>query len=168
MSDGSKTLSLSQTFEAPIASVYAYWTEPELLRTWWGTHGSRVVECSVQLHIGGRWAIAMQTPSGRVFQNGGVYLAIEPCRLLRFTDVPVADLPEWGGLVRYPSVHTVEFKKTSKGTSVNLRIEFETAEELALMQRLGMPAGISQGLHRLAQALADETAKGSGPRPVER
>ena len=159
MSESSKTLHLSYSYGAPASLVYSYWTEPELISTWWGTHSSVVVDCSVELKVGGRWSIAMQTPSGRVFQNGGTYLQIEAPRLLRFSDVPVADLPEWGGVQRHPSVHTVDFCAVGNGTRVDLRVEYETAAELQLMQRLGMPDGIVQGLQRLSVCLKQATAR---------
>jgi uncharacterized protein YndB with AHSA1/START domain len=153
MSEPSTVLHLDYLFAAPAAIVFDYWTKPDLLATWWGVKGSAVVDCSVDLRLGGRWAISMRASSGRVFHNSGVYIEIEPMRLLRFSDDPIVDLPEWASVPRHPAIHTVKFEAVETGTSVELRTEFKTAAERQLMERLGMSEGMSQGFQRLAQVL---------------
>ncbi|MET3901207.1 uncharacterized protein YndB with AHSA1/START domain [Devosia sp. UYZn731] len=154
MSD-SKIMSMSYPYPHPVSLVFAYWTEPELLSTWWGVAGSVVVDCTIELRVGGHWSITMRARSGRVFHSGGIYLAVEAPRVLKFSDVPVADLPEWSGLQRHDAIHTVVFAEVDGGTRVDLRTQFETVAERQLMERLGMADGMMQGLRGLADILAN-------------
>ncbi len=49
-----------RTYAAPIADVWRAWTEPELLRQWWGPEKTTVPECEVDLQVGGRIHIVME------------------------------------------------------------------------------------------------------------
>ena len=48
-----------RTYAAPIADVWRAWTEPELLRQWWGPEKTFIEECDVDLRVGGRIRIVM-------------------------------------------------------------------------------------------------------------
>jgi uncharacterized protein YndB with AHSA1/START domain len=48
-----KQLHFERTYPAPIERVWDAWTQPELLRRWWGPDKTTVVECEIDLAIGG-------------------------------------------------------------------------------------------------------------------
>jgi len=78
-------LTLSRVFSAPPGRVFRAWTEPELLKKWFGPETLTVPEAEVDLRVGGAWRIAMQDPEGKVYRVSGTYREIEPPRRLAFT-----------------------------------------------------------------------------------
>ena len=53
-----------RTYDAPVADVWRAWTEPELLRQWWGPDKTSITECEVDLRVGGRLRIVMEAGAG--------------------------------------------------------------------------------------------------------
>lgn len=53
-----------RTYAAPIADVWRAWTEPELLRQWWGPEKTTIAECEVDLRVGGQVRIVMVAGEG--------------------------------------------------------------------------------------------------------
>lgn len=80
-----EVLQLERTFEAPPARVFAAWTDPQLLKRWWGPPGSTVVEVEVDLRVGGRYRLALQVSGQTTYYVTGTYRTIEPPHRLAFT-----------------------------------------------------------------------------------
>ena len=155
---GGHRFAVERHFNASPDVVWRFWTEPELVQQWWGIHGSSIVTCALDVRVDGAWLIDMRTKSGRVYRNKGAYLAVDPERLLVFTDVPDVELPEWLGRRKLPGTQTVTFSPIGSGTHVHLAVELETAAERDLLLELGMDKGLTEGLERLEARL---TASGS-------
>jgi uncharacterized protein YndB with AHSA1/START domain len=63
--------------------VFAAWTQPELLRQWWGPTGVRCVAAEIDLRAGGAYRIGNQLPDGSVVWIEGVFELVEaPSRLI--------------------------------------------------------------------------------------
>lgn len=80
-------LTVSRTFLAPPAAVYAAWTEPELVRRWWGPSGFTCPVAEMDVREGGVSLVCMQAPAewgGVKFFNTWTYGAVEPQRRLEF------------------------------------------------------------------------------------
>jgi len=60
------------------------WTNPEILKKWFCPKPWKVVECTIDLRLGGLFSNIMQSPEGELMpQNIGCYLLIEkPSRLV--------------------------------------------------------------------------------------
>lgn len=56
----SKGFTFERTYGAPIDTVWQAWTQPELLREWWGPENTSIPECEVDLRVGGRIYIVME------------------------------------------------------------------------------------------------------------
>ncbi len=74
---GSRTLSLSRTFNAPVKLVWEAWTQPEHISQWWGPKGMKIEVIEHNFQIGGSWKYAMLMPNGKKFITEGVYILIE-------------------------------------------------------------------------------------------
>lgn len=48
-------LLITRTFDAPRHLVYRAWTEPELIKGWWGGDRGVVTVAEVDLRVGGQW-----------------------------------------------------------------------------------------------------------------
>lgn len=154
-----RTITLSRTFNAPVAAVYRLWTEARYMRQWWGIEGSTAPVCELDVRPGGAWRIDMRTESGAVYRNSGTYLEVEPHEKLVFTSDPDPETSEWQGEPPQRSIHTVLFAGQGARTQVKLIIEFATAADRDRMVRFGMPEGIEQGLDRLERLLAATMAE---------
>jgi uncharacterized protein YndB with AHSA1/START domain len=63
----------TRTVDATVEEAYAAWTDPVLMRRWFGT----VVEADVR--VGGRYRVENHE-DGKVFKHKGEYLVLEPGR----------------------------------------------------------------------------------------
>lgn len=80
-----RTLHLERVFDAPLARVYRAWTDPAILRQWWGPHGCTVYRCELDLREGGAWRIGLETAEGLRREVHGVFETIRPEAYLAFT-----------------------------------------------------------------------------------
>ena len=79
-----KELRFERTYRAPIDAVWKAWTQPELLRGWWGPDKTTIPECEADLRVGGRIYIVMEAGEGMGNYQGtrwpleGTFTHIEP------------------------------------------------------------------------------------------
>jgi len=75
-------LRISRVIKADPETVFRAWTEPEQLRQWSAPEGATVKAAQVDLRVGGRYRISMQTSEGD-YNATGVYREIDrPSRLV--------------------------------------------------------------------------------------
>jgi uncharacterized protein YndB with AHSA1/START domain len=90
---------ISRVFAAPAAAVFAAWTDPAQLPAWFGPVGFTVTPKTVDIHPGGAFHYAMQTPIGQTVWGHWAFREIAaPARLVflaTFSD-------EAGGLSHNP------------------------------------------------------------------
>ena len=80
-------LGLTRFIEAPPASVWRCWTEPELLMQWFAPAPWRTVAAELDVRAGGSSRIVMRSPEGEdMAPHHGTYLEVLPQRLLVMTD----------------------------------------------------------------------------------
>lgn len=80
---------IDRTLDAPIALVWAMWTDPAHFATWYGPTGAELPVVEFDLQVGGRRRVCMemQTPNGVMrmwFQ--GEHLRVEAPGLLVYTE----------------------------------------------------------------------------------
>jgi uncharacterized protein YndB with AHSA1/START domain len=76
---------LERTFAAPPEEVFDAWTNPEVLRRWWGARPtSSSPGCEVDLRVGGRYLLQMRDgETGELHAVGGEYReVVRPLRLV--------------------------------------------------------------------------------------
>jgi uncharacterized protein YndB with AHSA1/START domain len=136
-------LVITRVFNAPREKVWKAWTDPELVKKWWGPQGFTAPFVQLDLRVGGRYLFCMRAPDGKDYWSTGRYKEIDPPMHIVATD-SFAD--EHGNVV--PASHygmegefplelivDVTFEKLSGGTKFNLR-------------HIGMPAGQNADLAR--------------------
>ena len=69
---------ITRDFDAPIALVYEVLTKPEHVRHWGATPPDQMLECSIDLRVGGTYRSSFLTGDGQVFTIRGTYLEVEP------------------------------------------------------------------------------------------
>lgn len=55
-----KEITFERTYDAPRASAWQAWTDPAMLKQWWGPDNVSIPECEVDLRVGGTFYIVME------------------------------------------------------------------------------------------------------------
>ncbi|MEO6869347.1 MAG: SRPBCC domain-containing protein [Ginsengibacter sp.] len=85
MKSQDKELLITQLFDAPIATVFEAWTDPEKLKHWYAPDGCSIEYKSIEVKEGGRFHYYIDHPlHGRAWVIG-TYLEILPPEKLVFT-----------------------------------------------------------------------------------
>ena len=69
---------ITREFDAPIGLVFDVLTKPQHVRKWGATPPDRMLECSIDLRVGGNYHSSFLTKDGAVFTIRGTYLEVEP------------------------------------------------------------------------------------------
>ncbi|MEO5667113.1 MAG: SRPBCC domain-containing protein [Bdellovibrionota bacterium] len=72
------TVHVEHTFNAPVAKVWAVWTDPEAMKQWWSPTDYTAPVIRSNLQVGGRFLYAMKSPKGEMSWNAGTYTEIVP------------------------------------------------------------------------------------------
>lgn len=83
MSAGSSALTINRHFDAPVATVFAAWTDPASPVGWWGPKGFTLEFYESDLRPNGQWRIGMRSAEGELMVSAGTYQDIvAPTRLV--------------------------------------------------------------------------------------
>jgi uncharacterized protein YndB with AHSA1/START domain len=135
-------LRLERLIAASPDSLFALWTEPELLIGWWGPDGCDTTVEALDARPGGRWRVRMRPPDGAPRTLSGVYRVVEPPRRLVFTWAF-----EEAGVRGHETEVIVTFDTAPGGTRLVLeQRRFETRE-----RRDAHHGGWSQAFDRIAR-----------------
>ena len=108
---------ITRRFDAPIALVFEVLTKPEHVRRWGATHPDRMLECSIDLRVGGGYHSSFVTEDGTVCSFSGTYLEVEP---------PVRTVETWhfNCWPDVEAVETMELKERDGVTTLTWRLAF--------------------------------------------
>lgn len=149
---GDREIVMTRDFRAPDRLVFAAYTEPDLLRRWYGARGWSLAECRVDLRVGGRWRFVSHGPGGATMGQSGEYRQIEPHHRLVLTEL--FDDQSYPG----ESVITHQFLERDGRTTVTTTVRFATPEGRDIVLRYPMARGAGEGADRLDLLLAELTA----------
>jgi uncharacterized protein YndB with AHSA1/START domain len=146
-----RELLLTRLIDAPPASVFRCWTEPELIVQWFTPPPWKTIRAEIDLRAGGSSLIVMQGPDGTEMPNRGVYLEVVPNERLVFTDaysagwVP-ADKPFFTGILT--------FSDEGGKTRYTARARHWTVEDCAQHEQMGFHEGWGIATDQLAALAA--------------
>jgi uncharacterized protein YndB with AHSA1/START domain len=155
----------SRELDAPPAVAWRSWTDPTVLRRWWGPTGFTCPTADMDVRVGGRSLVSMSAPDWgfpEMFSTWEYTLVQEPDRLefvFRFVD---ADGNPLDGTGRPPGVpaevaHTITFDALP-GNRTLMRIHeagYESAEPLEMSRQ-----GLEQSLDKLTPLFVDGKTSG--------
>jgi uncharacterized protein YndB with AHSA1/START domain len=151
------TMTIAATFDAPVERVWQVWADPRLLERWWGppTHPATVVEHD--LAPGGRVGYYMTGPDGTRHAGYWRVLAVEPPRLLEFSDGfadehgnPNPELPT--------TTTAVSLTRAGEGTRMVVRSVFPNRAEMDQLLAMEMEEGIRSAMAQIDGILAEGAA----------
>lgn len=82
-----KQIEVTRTFNAPIEMVWKVWTDPELVKRWWGPKNFSSPVARLDFREGGKSIVSMLAPKemgGQEFFSVWVYVKIIPLKTIEF------------------------------------------------------------------------------------
>lgn len=136
------TFSTRREIAAPVETVYAAISKPELLALWWGPDGFSNTFHLFEFFNGGRWSFTMHGPDGQNYPNESVFVDIQPDKQLAIRHVcaPFFTL-------------TIQLSPSSTGTLVAWSQQFDDAQLAKKLAAIVEPAN-EQNLTRLTAVVA--------------
>jgi len=160
-------LKIERIFNAPVEKVWEAWTNPELIKQWWGPEGFTAPSIKLDLEVGGKYIFAMRGPEGSEWDNtmysAGEFKEIIPNQTIVLSDYFADEqgnkiAPQASGQDQdFPDEQTVtiSFDKLSDGKT-KLVIEYpvpDSQEAREAMLKSGMVEGWNSSLDKLEKVL---------------
>lgn len=142
-------VTITRTFDAPIARVWKAWTEPQMLARWWGPHGFSNPVCEADVRVGSKILIHMQAPDGTVHVMTGIFDEVAEPESIVFRVTPV----DANGNALLESLTTVTFHDLGNRTKIIVHASAAPLQPVAEGMLKGMSAGWTQSLERLAELI---------------
>jgi uncharacterized protein YndB with AHSA1/START domain len=149
----SLTITLIADFDNPIDQVWEAWSDPRKLERWWGPPGYPATVEKHALRPGGEVAYLMTGPDGDTHRGVWRVIAVDPPTTLEFADAfadadgaPLADAPTSNVAVR--------LVERDGGTRMEMRVTFETREDMEQIVDMGTVEGLKQAVGQLDGLLA--------------
>jgi uncharacterized protein YndB with AHSA1/START domain len=137
---------LTRVFDAPRQLVYDAFSKPELLKRWFGPRGWSLVQCDVDLKVGGGFRFVMRGPDGRNMGMRGRYVELAPpdrsVHMESFDDFPGE------------SQVTAVFVEAGGKTTLTATILYPSKEVRDAVIHSGMEHGAAESYDKLAELLA--------------
>jgi uncharacterized protein YndB with AHSA1/START domain len=140
-------------FDAAIDQVWELWSDPRKLERWWGPPGYPARVEKHALTPGGEVTYFMTGPEGDEHRGVWLVTSADPPTSLRFTDAfadsdgaPLEDSP-----VSEISVRLLEHEG---GTRMQIRMTFESREDMERIVDTGTVQGLSQAVSQMDGLLA--------------
>ncbi|MDE1975406.1 MAG: SRPBCC domain-containing protein [Patescibacteria group bacterium] len=152
-----QTMTMKRVFDAPLDRVWEAWTDPELLRKWWGPRHFDNPTCEWDARPGGKINVVMTadgSPELGSFKDmkapmGGYFKEIVKREKLVFISTALGTNDE----VMLENLNTVTFRDKGGKTEIIINVEVLDVKP-AMMQALeGMGQGWSESLDKLVELL---------------
>jgi uncharacterized protein YndB with AHSA1/START domain len=152
-----RELVITREFNAPREEVWKAWTDPELVKRWWGPKGFTAPVSTIDLRVGGTYLNCMRSPEGKDFWSTGVYREIVPLEKVVCSDsfadekgnvVPASYYGMSGDFPLELQI-TVTFEDVGRRTGLTLRHAGIPADEMREMTK----AGWNESFDKLAEIL---------------
>jgi uncharacterized protein YndB with AHSA1/START domain len=149
----SLTITLIAHFGHPIDRVWELWSDPRKLEQWWGPPGYPATVERHALTPGGEVTYSMTGPEGEQHRGMWRVTSVDPPTSLRFTDAfadsdgaPLEDAPV--------SQISVQLLEDEGATRMELRITFETREDMERIVEMGTVEALKHAVGQMDSLLA--------------
>ncbi|MCW3125457.1 MAG: hypothetical protein JWO03_1115 [Bacteroidetes bacterium] len=147
-----KKIIVVREFAAPVAKVWAAWTQYSLLDQWWAPKPYKIVTKSQDFSVGGTWLYSMVGPDNVPMYALFNYQAIDPGKSYDVTD---AFCDEQGNInTDFPSTHWhVVFEPSAAGTKVTVTMSFASEADMNKLIEMGFQEGFTMAHGNLDELL---------------
>lgn len=153
-----KNLNFERTYRAPLDTVWRAWTDPEMLRQWWGPEKTVVPECRIDLRVGGEIYIVMEAGAemgkyqGTRWPMAGTFTTIEQPSALAYAARSWTEGEEEGTTIHH--TNDVTLSESGGTTTVRLHVTITKIGPKAKLAAFGMKWGYKTQLDKLEKYLA--------------
>ncbi len=163
MTDSKGELVLERVFDAPVETVWKYWTEPEYFKKWWGPKDFTCPVAKVDFRVGGKYHVAMHGPKGTEFDKDlwstGVYKEIVPMKKIVVTDSfadesgNVVSATHYGMPDTFPMETTISITFEEQPSKTKMTLTYPSTEGIEGKMLEDMKQGWNQSFDKLADIL---------------
>lgn len=139
-----RTMVLERVIAAPLAAVWAAWSDPAALPAWWGPDGFSCRTKRIDLRPGGEWVFDMIGPDGKVWPNHHRYSRFDAAGGIAYALLWGEDGPKHADA-------TARFEDLGGRTKITLSMVFVTAAEYEAAKGFGAVELGLQTLGKLAR-----------------
>jgi uncharacterized protein YndB with AHSA1/START domain len=156
-----KEIEFERTYDAPLETVWQAWTDPKLLKQWWGPNDVSIPECEVDLRVGGRIYIVMEAGEamgpykGTRWPMDGTFTAVEQNSKLAYSVKAWTEGQE--ASTEIDQVTELTLSEDHGKTKLKLKAAINKTGPDAKMAVDGMQAGFTQQLAKLDRLLGSTT-----------
>ena len=151
-------LMIERVFNAPRELVWQAWTDPEMIKQWWGPKDVSIPECEIDLMVGGKIYIVMEAGKamgkykGKKWPMLGKFTFIEPKVKLAYSVQAWTEGNKEETLIDQSTDLTLSEEKGKTKLILNA-IVYKTGPQ-AEMAVQGMELGFNQQLDKLEKFLS--------------
>ncbi len=138
---------LRREFAAPRELVYRAFSEPEILKRWFGPRGWTLVVCEVDHRVGGGFRFVMRGPDGKDVGMRGRYVELTPPA----GSVHMESFDDFPGESRVTAV----FTEVGGRTVLEATILYPSKEVRDAVLQSGMEHGAAESYDRLAEVFGE-------------
>ena len=155
-----KEVEFERTYDSPIETVWQAWTDPVILKKWWGPNDVIIPECTVDLRVGGKVYIVMEAGEamgpykGTRWPMDGTYTVVENNAKLAYSAKAWTEGQEDTTTIE----HVTELSLTEEDgkTKLKLKSAINKIGSNAKMAVEGMQYGFTQQLDKLDKLLGKQ------------
>jgi uncharacterized protein YndB with AHSA1/START domain len=152
-----KEIEFERIYDAPVDTIWKAWTDPEIIKQWWGPNDVIIPECTVDLRVGGKVYIVMEAGEamgpykGTRWPMEGTYTVVDNNSKLAYTAKAwTKGQEETTQIDQFTELTLVEDKGKTK---LNLRAVINKIGPDAKMAAEGMEYGFNQQFDKLGKML---------------
>ena len=154
-----RELTITRVYDAPREAVWKAWTDPELVKKWWGPRGVTNPTCEWDARPNGKIYIVMLAGkelgnfAGQEWPMNGTFVEVKPTDKLVYTSGALED--RRGSQTMIEAKTTVTFDEIGKKTKLTVHIVVTRLSDSpkAAFAVQGMEAGWNQQLDKLGEML---------------
>jgi uncharacterized protein YndB with AHSA1/START domain len=153
-----KEVQFERTFNARLETVWQAWTDPGMLKAWWGPDNVSIPECEVDLRVGGRIYIVMEAGEamgpykGTRWPMEGKFTFVENNSRLSYEAKAWTEGRE--ETTEIDQVTEITLTDESGKTRVDAKVTINKTGPDAAMAAEGLQLGFTQQLDKLDKFLA--------------
>jgi len=144
MESNPKEIYSERELEVPVSKLYEAFSNPTILKKWWGPEGFSNTIHEFDLRPGGKWLLTMHGPEKGNYENSSVFTEVVPLEKVAWTrkSQPWFDME-------------IEFVKLDTSLSkISFRMIFNTAEECNKIKKFAGPKN-EENFDRLENVLQE-------------
>jgi uncharacterized protein YndB with AHSA1/START domain len=153
-----KEVRLERVYEAPVSQIWEAWTNPDMLKAWWGPDNVSIPACEVDLRVGGEFHIVMEAGEamgpykGTLWPMQATFTTVELHKRLTYTAQAWTEGMKEDTMIDQST--DIQFSEEEGKTTVKVHAAIYKLGPSAGMAAEGMQAGFGQQFEKLAAFLS--------------